>query len=160
LRKITTFPALAIAVLAFAAAGCGDDETTTDSGASGATGASGPPLSQEEFVSEGNAICKAGNKEIEQAASETFSGQPTPAQVEQFATDAAIPSIQGQIDAIRALQPPEDVAGDVETFLNDAQDALDQVQDDPQLLAAEGNADPFADVGDEADAIGLDECAS
>ena len=47
----------------------------------------------------------------------------------------------------------------VDTFLSDAQDALDQVENDPSLVAAGDSDDPFADVGKEATAIGLDQCA-
>jgi hypothetical protein len=51
------------------------------------------------------------------------------------------------------------MAADVDAFLSDAQDALDQVEDDPSLLAASDNDGPFAEVNDEATALGLDECA-
>jgi hypothetical protein len=162
LKRISTLLALTIAALSLVAGGCGggDDTTTVETDAAGATGASGAPLSEQEFVSQGNDICAAGNKELDQVANQTFSGgQPTQAQIEQYATETAVPSIQAQIDDIRALQPPESIASDVDAFLNNAQDALDQVKADPQLLAASDNAGPFADVNDEAVAIGLDECA-
>jgi hypothetical protein len=161
LNRISKLLALAIAALSLVAAGCGGDDTTTvETGVSGATGASGAPLSTQEFVSQGQDICAAGNKELDQAANQTFSGgKPTQAEIEQYATETAVPSIQGQIDDIRALQPPESIASDVDAFLNDAQDALDQVEADPQLLAASDKGGPFADVNDEAVAIGLDQCA-
>jgi len=150
--------ALLVALGAIFVAGCGgDDDTSTTTGTSGASGASGTALTQEEFVSQGNAICAAGNKELDQAGNDIFSqGQkPTDAQLQQFA-DVAVPSIQGQIDAIRALTPPADIADDVTTFLDDAESALDQVKADPTLFEQE----PFADVNKQATAIGLDECAS
>ena len=54
---------------------------------------------------------------------------------------------------------PADITDQVDTFLSDAQDALDQVENDPSLVAAGDSDDPFADVGKEATAIGLDQCA-
>ena len=45
------------------------------------------------------------------------------------------------------------------TFLDDAEAALAEVEDDPLLLQASDNAGPFADVNDQADALGLTECA-
>ncbi len=43
------------------AAGCGGgDDTTTVSGASGATGAQGAPLTKDAFLAKANAICKQG----------------------------------------------------------------------------------------------------
>ena len=54
---------------------------------------------------------------------------------------------------------PADITDQVDTFLSDAQDALDQVENDPSLVAAGDSDDPFADVGKEATAIGLDQFA-
>ncbi len=158
-RLLIPFAILA-ALGALAIAGCGDDDETTTSGATGATGVAGAPLTEAEFVSQANDICTTGDKAINQAGNELFGGQqPTEAEVEQFANDVLIPSIQGQIDAIRALAAPEEIANDVTTFLDDAEAALDEVRDDPSLLQASDNAGPFADVNDQADALGLTECA-
>lgn len=143
----------AVGALAVAGCGGGGDSSSTSTNA-------GAPLSEAAFVSQGNAICAAGNKELDQAASEAFTGgKPTDPQLQQFA-DAAVPNIQGQIDAIRALQPPESMAADVTTFLADAQDALDQAENDPSVFATQGSNGPFADVNDEATQLGLDVCAS
>lgn len=160
-RTLTAF-ALIAALAALFVAGCGgDDETTssTTAGASGATGATGTALTTEEFLKQGNAICAAGNEEIESAANQMFSGQPTEAQLEQFATDTLVPSVQGQIAALRALTPPEDLADQVDTFLTDAESALGEVESDPSLVAASGSDDPFADVNAQAKDVGLAECA-
>jgi hypothetical protein len=100
----------------------------------------------------------AGNKELDQAANDTFTGgQPTDAQIEQFAS-VLVANVQGQIDAIRELTPPEELADQVETFLSDAEDALAQVEADPSLLAASDTEGPFASVNQQARQIGLDQC--
>jgi hypothetical protein len=156
--------ALALAAAAaLTLAGCGDDEetTTTPSGASGASGVTGAALTEDEFVSQANEICAQGGDEIDQAIEETFGNQqPSEADLEQFATDVLVPGIQAQIDGVRALAPPEEIAADVETFLDDAEAALGEVEADPSLLlAGDTPDDPFADVNAQAEALGLTECA-
>jgi hypothetical protein len=133
------------------AAGCGSDD---DSGDSGDT--AGEALTQEEFVTQGNAICAAGNKEIDAGAS-GLGDQPTEEQLNAFVGDTLVPSVTGQIDDIRALEPPEDISAQVTTFLDDAETALGELEADPSLLTS---GDPFADVNTQATAIGLTECAS
>jgi hypothetical protein len=160
-NRLLILPALIAIVGAFAVAGCGGDDSTsstTSTGASGASGVTGAALSEDEFLKQGNEICAAGNNELDAAANDVFSDQkPTDAQLQQFA-DIAVPSIQGQIDAIRALSAPAEIADDVSTFLDNAQSALDEVEADPSLFATSDEG-PFADVNQEAKAIGLDECA-
>jgi hypothetical protein len=152
-KRLLICAALLCAAFALVLVGCGDDEeSSTETTAATA-------LTDEEFLDQGNEICAAGNEEIDQAANETFAGQePTDAQVEQF-SGILISSIQAQIDGIRALPPPEDIAADVETFLSDAEDALAEVEADPSLLVASDDEGPFADVNAQALELGLTECA-
>src|SRR3954451_3451484 len=120
-RILTPF-ALAATAGALFVAGCGGgDDSSTSTSVSGATGVSGAALSQDELVSQGNAICKDGNKALDAASSQAFSGgQPSQAEIEQYVSDTMVPNIQGQIDALAALTPPEDIAEDYQTFLDDA----------------------------------------
>jgi hypothetical protein len=156
-KRLLVCTALLCAAFALILAGCGDDEDSTTE--SSATGGEGVALTDEEFIAQGNEICAAGSEEIQQAANETFGGQqPTDAQIEQFA-GILVPSIQAQIDGIRALTPPEDLAADVETFLSDAEDALADIEADPTLLAASDDEGPFADTNVQAVELGLTECA-
>ncbi len=158
-RMLIPFVLLA-ATGTLAVAGCGGDDETTSTDTSGATGTAGVALTETEFVEQGNAICEAGDKEITQAGDELFGGgQPSDAQLEQFATDILLPGVQSQIDGIRALPAPEEIADDVSTFLDDAESALDEVEADPSLLAASDNEGPFADVNAQAEDLGLTSCA-
>jgi hypothetical protein len=147
--------ALAAAVLAIA--GCGGDDETTTSETVSTTG--GFSLSQDAFVDQANALCQAGNRSIAKAANATFTGQkPSQAQLEAYAK-VAVPAIQTQIDAIRALPAPEELQDQVKDFLDTAQDDLDKVKADPSLFAA-GDTDPFANTNQAASELGLDECGS
>ena len=152
--------------LGLLAAGCGDDDETTTSttteatGASGASGASGEAgatgLLPAEFAAEGNAICKAGNQELNQAFKK-FDSEPKGAELKKLVSDTVVPNIQGQIDAIRALPAPSEGADELETFLADAESAVAELEADPGALT-EGD-DPFEGVNEQAKTLGLDECA-
>jgi hypothetical protein len=158
-RALILFSLLA-AGLALVVAGCGgDDETSTSTSIVGATGTGGVTLTKEEFLAQANSICKQGSKAIDQAAEGLFSGQqPTDAEIEQFA-QILVPGIQAQIDAVRALPAPEGDEETITTFLDESQSALDQVEADPPLLAASGDASPFTESNRLATEYGLTECA-
>ena len=163
--RITALLALALAT-GLIAAGCGDDDddttttttsSTTTAGATGATGATGEPLSKEEFIAEADAICKAGTKEIQSAGEDFFpeGGSPGQAEEETFTTDVVVPNIQGQVDAIRALTPPEGDEEAVTAILDAAQEAIDELEDDPS-----GQNNPFAEADQLAQDYGLEVCGS
>jgi hypothetical protein len=157
MRARNLFAAVAVAG-GLALAGCGgdDDESTTTTGASGASGVLGAAaLTEDEFATQGNEICSAGDKDLD-AAGQALGQNPSDADLEAYVTDTLVPGIQAQIDAIRALPAPEATASDVETFLDDAQDQLDQLESDPSLVT---DQDLFADVNAQATDLGLTECA-
>ena len=137
------------------AAGCGGND---DESSSTGTESSTTALTKAEFLQKGNAICKAGNQEINQAFNQ-IQGNPTQAQAEQIVTDSIVPSVQGQIDDIRALGAPAGDEDQVNQILDDAQAANDKTKADPSLAIQE-NSDPFAKANQEATAYGLTECGS
>ncbi len=151
---------LAATTLALAAgsvaAGCGGggDSTTTQQAA----------LSRSAFVAKANEICKKGNQDLQQAGQKFFksldlsgSQQPTAAQVQQFATQTAIPNIQAQITGVEALPAPAGDEEQVKAITDSAQQAVDKLKQDPSLL--QSNNDPFAEANKLAKQYGLDECA-
>ena len=90
-------------------AGCGGD------------GSSAP--SEEEYIAEADAICQKADDELAATVESTFgSEEPTRQQVVAFVEDELVPSIEGQLDELRSLTPPE---GD-EDAVNAIYDALDQ----------------------------------
>ena len=169
----TRVPLILILALltALSAAGCGDDEEedtttptteeTTATGETGATGAADVPPERAELVEEANAICAEGNDEIDAEAQEVFGDsqqEPPAAEQEAFFTDTVLPSVQEQIDQIRALEAdaPEDV-DELNGILDEAQTVVDDLEQDPSALSQ--GADPFAEVNDELREFGLTECA-
>jgi hypothetical protein len=145
----------ALAGLALLATGCGgsDDGTTTAS------------LTKAEFVKQGNAICQAGNEEInsevESFAEENgLSGndQPTAEQLEELATDILIPSVSKQVGEVRDLGAPSGAEQEADRFLNHAEKVVEEVEADPTLVT-EVKTSPFESVNKEAAALGLTVCA-
>jgi hypothetical protein len=130
--------------------------------ACGGGGSSTATISKAEFLKQGNAICKNGNKQIEAAAEQQFpKGRGRPSQAEQvkFATQMVISNIQHQIDAIKALGAPEGDEATVETITSEAQSALDEAKKDPTVLTGNGPG-PFAKANKFANSYGLTACGS
>ncbi len=146
----------ALGAVALVAAGCGSDNSTTDSTAS---------LTKAEFLKQGNAICAAGNKEINTEFEKFFEengfskkNQPTQADFEEGAEEIVIPSIRKQIDELKELEAPEGEEEKFETLFENAEAQLEKGEEDTSLLTDENN-DLFAGVNKEAKALGLGSCA-
>ena len=133
-----------LAAVAFGAVGCGGDDDE---------------LTKAEYLKQGNAICKAGNKEIDAAAEKAFSSnqRPSNAEVKKFAEDTLIPSVEGQIDDLRDLTPPSADEDQVNAILDEADTALDETKADPAIVAS--GQDPFKKANQLAKSYGLTECA-
>ncbi len=140
------------AALALAAAGCGDDDE-------GDTGESGTPLTKEEWIAQADAICEQADQDIDQQVNELFGGQqPSQEEIDQFTEDVLVPSLRDQAADIRALTPPEGEEDEINQLLDDLDSAIDEVESDPSLLQASGNEDPFPEVNQEAEDLGLKVC--
>jgi hypothetical protein len=173
LSRLTALFALVLAaVLIAAGCGDGDDETTTaatttptttTAGATGATGATGEPLSKDEFITQADGICETGDQEIDAEAQEFFpqGGNPGAAEEEEFVSEVVVPNIQEQLDGIGALTPPEGDENEVKAILDAAQQAVDQLEEDPSALSGGGSGgDPFAEANRLAQDYGLKACGS
>jgi len=145
-----------VLAVALFAAGCGSSSDTTESTAS---------LTKAAFLKQGNAICAAGNKEINAGFEKFFKEnefskkkQPTQAQLEEAAEEIAIPSIRKQIDGIRALGAPSGEEEQVNEIVDTAEEALEEGEEDPAALVSEENGNLFAKANKLADAYGLTAC--
>ena len=121
-------------------ASCGDDES----------------ISKDDFLEQANAICEEGSDELEEATEDIdFEDEE---EATEFIEGEFRDSIQGQIDDIRDLGFPEGDEEELDEILNDAEEALEDLVDDPEAAFASGE-DPFADVNEDLVDYGLDECA-
>jgi hypothetical protein len=144
-----------VLAVALFAAGCGSSSDTTSTEA----------LTKAQFLKQGNAICAAGNKEIN-AGFEQFSkenefskkNQPTKADFEEGAEEIVIPSVRKQIDELKELEAPEGEEEKNEALFENAEAQLEKGEEDTSLLTDENN-DLFASVNKEAKALGLGSCA-
>jgi hypothetical protein len=134
-----------ILALALVGAGCGGDDAP----------------SKSEYIADADAICKQGNTEIDAAAEDTFTQgqQPSREEIVGFAEDEVIPNIQGQIDELRDLTPPDGDEDTVNAIYDAAQDGLDRIEEDPALLAERG-ANPLAEANRLAQDYGMKVCGS
>ena len=148
MRRIVLIAVLCVGACVLA--GCGDDDDA---------------LSEQEFLAQGNAICAAGNERLDAAFEDLDleeGEEPSAEQIEALLVDVFLPDVQSQIDDVRALEPPDELADAVDEFLDNAQATLDELEqqaaDDPSSVFS-GDEDPFAEVNAQANEIGLTECA-
>ncbi len=119
----------------------------------------GDRLTEEEFVTQANDTCKEGNEAIAEAAAEIGASgeQPSADQLEDFIV-IIVEAIQGQIDDIAALAPPEDMEQDVNALIDELQSSLDELEDQG-AAALQSQENPFAESNEMAGDLGLDVCA-
>lgn len=139
-----------LAALALIAAGCGGDDEEP----------SGPPLTKEEFITQADEICAAGDEEINAAAEEQFGDlteEPPVEDQETFLSDVVAPNYEGQLEDIRALNPPEEDEAEVETLLTALEELITQLRDGPTAVL-EATEPPEASTF--AQEYGLQNCGS
>jgi hypothetical protein len=162
-RRATRTRALALAPLtaALMAVGCGgdseDDSEPTANTANESRSATGPALTKEEWIERADEICAPGEKKIDRAVDELFSG-PSPSQpdLDRFATETLVPTVQGEIDEIRELVPPAGDEDEVDRILDSAQEGVDQIEAEGGLIERGGG--PFIEANLLAQQYGLRTC--
>ena len=157
MRKLMVVRAVmlaAILAMVLVATGCGSSKNKSAASAK-------PALTKAEFLKKGNAICKRGNQQINKAARTLFpnkKARPSQAQLKKFATGTLIPSVQRQINGVKALGAPKGDEAKVRAIVTSAQAALDQGKKDPLRLVSKH--DPFTKSDKLAKAYGLTACGS
>jgi hypothetical protein len=121
--------ALTLGLAALAGCGGGDD--------GGSDGGDGP--SREEFVADANAICRDGEKKVDEV---TSGGRQ---ELQQASSDEERRKVVGDLleetaqaydpylDRLRALQPPEEIADEWSSFLDGIDEAFELI---PELADA------------------------
>ncbi len=155
---------VAVAVVAtIGIAGCGGGDDTTDSAVTtGATGTGGAPLSQEEFVSQGNAICEDVNSQLATLEAPTNDM----ATIADFA-EQGLAITEPALAEFEALTPPEELQSTFDEYLSQAREQLAKTQE-LQAAAEAGDAEQVQSLLTEIQALegdplakelGLDVCA-
>lgn len=138
------------ALLAVGIGGCGGGDSTTDTATTAA-------LTKAEFVKQANAICAEGNKETDAIFASFDKGEPK-AEAETVIENQFVPSVQQQIDEIRALGAPEGDEATVEEMLDLAQADLETIESEPGIVISGEEEDQFADFAKIGHPYGLTEC--
>lgn len=124
------------------------------------TACSGEPLTRDEFTRQAEERCAAANARIEEALQTARSADPEPGGTErerEFLSTVTA-ELESQLEDLRDLRPPEEVAGDVDAMLDEADSALSAVREaGTEALQQETN--PFARANELAADLGLEECA-
>lgn len=152
-RAIALFVGV-LTTVALVAAGCGDDDGDGS-------------LTKAEFVKQANAICTAGDQEINKRLesfledNEPTGKRLTDAQLTEGAEEILIPSLRKQVEKIAALGTPSEDGKEADEIVEAAEEALQEVEDEPVLAAPQtGDRNPFAEVNEMAREYGLDVCGS
>jgi hypothetical protein len=143
-RVIAVAATLAVGLMA---AGCDDSSKTTSASTTAA-------LPKPELLTQGNAICTHGNQTLA-AAEKALGKQPSEAQFKAYIADTFAPTVQEQIDGIRALAAPSNDQANITNMLNVAQTELNQVKGNPAMLTEK----TFTNFAKLAHPYGLTACA-
>lgn len=116
-------------------------------------------LTEEEFVSQANAICTEGNAAIDEVVEEMVAGGGAPSDEEaQKLLEVILTNVRGQLDDIEELSPPEDLEDDVDDLISSARDEADALEE-AGVAAIESGEPPFAESNAKAGELGLEACA-
>jgi hypothetical protein len=147
--------AMLAGVVAIAAivAGCGSSDSSSTA-----------PLTKAQFISQGDAICKKGDKEIE-AGFESFAKEnnipknqePSKAQGKELVETVLVPSIKSQSEEIRALESPGSGEAEVSAMLDSLDKGVAEAEEDPEALF-EPKSDPFGPANEKAVQYGFKVC--
>ena len=117
-------------------------------------------LSAKEFRSQANKLCTDANKDTE-----AYGAKITEASSDADVTaaiDKTVKRTSELVADIDALEPPKDLADDVDSMLASVRAGnkdLDKVSSVQDLTSFDPNSGPFKEANDKASKLGLDACA-
>jgi hypothetical protein len=157
LNKALLAALAALVALAPLVAGCGGGDDTTDETVT---------LTKTEFIKQGDAICKEGNKEIQEGfkdyAEENDLPQdkaPSNDQGVEITETVILPNVKQQAEEISDLGAPEGEEKQVDELVTALEDAVAEGEEDPESLF-KGSTDPFGKVNRLADDFGFKVCGT
>ena len=127
-------------------AACGSDDESSDSSTTA-------ELSQDELVSQADAICKEHADAINSEVSD-LGGNPSAVDVRVIVKETILPHYAAQIGQLGQLAPPSDQADTWNQWLTDSTAVQDAVKEDPNN-AFDSSLKEFATANDEATSLGL-----
>ena len=145
---------LVLALGLVALAGCGGDDSENGD----FSPVVADPLSKVEFLRQADQICFSSESRIEAAADDLLGqGEPDPAEVERIALNIAVPALEAEVRAIRALGAPEGDEAEVEAILEATEQGIAEIEADPRGLA-DGRPPGLQEAQKLAERYGSQEC--
>jgi len=150
--KRLILPALLVLAIALIAVGCGGGGSGSGGSGGGSSsdetssGDEAGSLSKAEFIKQADAICKEGSEEVrtefatylkENKIKEIGEGNESKAETEgriEEVIEAAIPTLQQQLDGIRELAAPPADEAQVNAYLEAAEEGIEKGEEDPVEL--------------------------
>jgi len=145
-------PARLVLVLVLVAGCGGDEERTFPEGVA-------QPIAKVEFLAEAERICGSTNARVEAAADGLVStgDQPPPAEVRRAVIGVAVPALEAEVRAIRALGVPEGDERRVEAIIAATERGIEQIRADP-VGVLDGPPPALREAGRLARAYGSENC--
>jgi hypothetical protein len=157
-------PLFAVFVIGLVAAGCGSSDDSTTGGSTGGGETSTASITKSELIKQGDEICTAGNKAIEEKAEEFAEDEgidtekPTTEQQEAVVEQVIAPEIAAQAEEIDALGAPAGEEAEVEAIVAAVEDAAREAEEDPSVLVSGEDSGPFAEANELATEYGFKVC--
>lgn len=124
-------------------------------GSTSATTAATVPLTQDQFIQQADAICKADTATIV-AAAVALGDSPTLQQQQQWITGTVVPLYSHTVAAVGALSPPKEIASKVTAWLTQFKQAITEARSNPEAMLSGAGAMPT--VYNRANELGLVDC--
>jgi hypothetical protein len=151
--------AVVVGAIALPILGCGEDAGTHGSAGEATESAAGaPPLTKEEFLAQGNQLCREAHQRIDPAYKQVFGGAtyPSPGELEQFMTESMVPNLRQAVEDIQALNAPATLQPEVDRLISEFEHTFDELEEQGPPSSTE--PDPFGEAYRLANEIGLDGC--
>ncbi len=124
-------------------------------GSTTATTTATVPLTQDQFIQQADAICKADTATIA-AAAVALGDSPTVQQQQQWITGTVVPLYSHTAAAVGALTPPKEIASKVTAWLTQFKQAITEAKSNPEAMLSGAGAMPT--VYHRAIELGLQDC--
>ena len=146
MRAGSRWTVLAIACVAIGLSGCGGG---------GEEGPAAP--TNDAFITRADKICAQGQVDLQSAVTATFGNQaPTEAEGIEFTTTETVPLLTLQVEALRALTPPEGDQETLDAIWDAMEEGVNTLEENPET-ALDGS-DPMADAMELARSYGFRSC--
>jgi len=138
---------LCVVALGAFAAGCG-----------GGGGSSGPD--KQAFVDKANKVCAAASGALQLQIARKFgkSHGATKEQLVEFTKTTAVPSLEGELKALRSLPQPDEDSATLKSYYANFEAGIAALKKDPTLVVGTEVPPAFKRADQQARAYGIDAC--